>query len=112
MGPMKVMQYTVRLGYSDLEILERKGGERVWNNILKEFYHELPQFEMDKEWEKLTKEKEKTVYKEFSPPKAARVSDKIDNENVEKKSPTKNVEASVESNKRKERTPEGKDPKS
>merc|ERR1712105_434895 len=83
------MQYTVRMGYSDLEILERKEGERVWNNILKEFYHELPLFEMEKEWEKLTKEKERLVYKEFSPPKAARVSDKVDkeNENVEKKSP-------------------------
>merc|ERR1712030_282311 len=97
---------------------------------MKEFYHELPQFELEKKWEKLTKEKEQIVYEEFSPPKEGRISDKNENEkadnssppnkgasSVESKkadnsSPPKNGASSVESNKRKERTPEGKDPKS
>merc|ERR1712030_175140 len=103
----------------EIEILERKEGERMWNDITKEYIHELPEFEKNKEWEKLQREKERKVYDEYSPPKQARESDKQEDEEKEnekeeekkKKTPEKKENEKLEDKKRKERTPEGNDSK-
>merc|ERR1711984_25728 len=72
------MGYTVRIEHKDIEMLERKEDEKYWNNIIKNYSHELPEIEMEKKWNKLQKEKRRKVFEEFSPEKIARESDNTD----------------------------------
>merc|ERR1711984_69423 len=105
------MGYTVRIEHKDIEMLERKEDEKYWNNIIKNYSHELPEIEMENKWNKLQKEKRRKVFEEFSPEKVARESDNIDYKTDEEEfTNEKETDKNKEKNKkRKERTPEGKE---
>merc|ERR1712105_57922 len=70
------MQFTVRIGAHDVEIMERKEGERYWNTITREYAHEMPEMELEKNWTKLQKETERKEFEEYTPEKEARESEK------------------------------------
>merc|ERR1712090_34622 len=72
------LQYTVRIGHRDIEILERKEDEKYWNNIIRKHSHELPEIDMDKKWNKLQKEKRRKMFEEFSPEKNQGESDNVE----------------------------------
>ena len=116
-------QFTVRIEQKDISIKSRDKEDKFWKEISAEFIHELPDFEVDKEWDGLENVTDRKEYEEFTPGKNKRESDGVEEETEEKEeleeiviegsNQKKKEEKEIASNKRKDvvTPPKGGSPK-
>ena len=76
--------FTVRIEQKDISIKSRDKEDKFWKEISAEFIHELPDFEVDKEWDGLENVTDRKEYEKFTPGKNKRESDGVEEETEEK----------------------------